>query len=76
MFPCPLHFSGVHRNSSEFIDISNLGYFQKKVLHEVFVQSGFADSIGKDKFKPCPLGTFADSSHTHPKCKKCSAGKL
>ena len=74
---CPLHFSGVHGNSSKFIDISSLRtYFEKWIVREAFIQSGFADSTGEDKLGPCPLGTFVDSSHTHPKCKNCSAGKL
>ena len=74
---CPLHFSGVHGNSSEFIDISSLSTsFEKRIVRGVFIQSGFADSTGEDKLGPCPLGTYVDSSHTHPKCKNCSAGKL
>ena len=75
---CPLNFSGVHGNSSEFIDISDLGTYsdEKRFVREVFVQSGFADSIGEDKLIPCPLGTFVDISRTHPSCKHCPAGKL
>ena len=40
------------------------------------IQSGFAAGNGEDKLGPCPLGTFADSSLTHPNCKNCTAGKL
>ena len=74
---CPLHFSAVYGSSSEFIDISSLRTpFEKRIVRGVFIQSGFADSTGEDMLGPCPLGTFVDSSHTHPKCKNCSAGKL
>ena len=70
-------FSGVQENESEFIDISELGYNERRNIRETFVRSGFADdSVGYYKLLPCPLGTFADSFQTDPKCKNCPAGKL
>ena len=78
IFPCRLHFSGIHGNSSQFIDISDVRYHEKSFVRDVFVRSGFAVKIGEDpdKLGPCPLGTFVDSSRTHPICKYCPAGKL
>ena len=77
-FPYCLHFSGIQGNYSEFIDISDLeNTLQGFLLRNVFLRAGFADeSAGNYKLRPCPLGTFLDSSHTDPKCKSCSAGKL
>ena len=72
-------FSGVQENESEFIDISKLAlpYPASRSIRETFVRSGFADdSVGYYKLLPCPLGTFADSFQTHPRCKNCPAGKL
>ena len=70
-------FSGVQENESESIDISELGYNERRNIRETFVRSAFADdSVGYYKLLPCPLGTFADSFRTDPKCKNCPAGKL
>ena len=79
IFPCYLQFSGVHGNASEFIDISDLKDSSNegtRFARDVFGRSGFADSIEEYKLGPCPLGTFVDSSRTHPSCKHCPAGKL
>ena len=71
------YFSGVQENKSEAIDISNLSGSERNNVRLAFVRSGFADDrSGSDKLRPCPLGTFADSSLTDPNCKNCSAGKL
>ena len=78
-FPYYLHFSGIRENEPEFIDLSDLRNAggQALFIHEVFLRVGFADdSAGKYKLRPCPLGTFVDSSRTDPTCKNCSAGKL
>ena len=72
-------FSGVQENESEFIDISKLAIPNGAIrsIRETFVRSGFAEnSFGYYKLRPCPLGTFADSFQTHPRCKNCPAGKL
>ena len=67
----------MQENTSEFIDISKLRWPVQDSVRETFVRSGFADDgSGKYKLRPCPLGTFVDSSLTDPNCKKCSAGKL
>ena len=72
-----LHFSGVHRESSEFVDISNLPSWRvKNLVRGVFVRSGFANKTKMDKLGPCPLGTFVDSSRADPSCQHCPAGKL
>ena len=39
---------------------------EKMLVREVFVRSGFADSIGEDELGPCPLGTFVESSRADP----------
>ena len=75
ILPYRLHFSGNHGSSSLFIDISDVPFFDKWFVREMFARSGFAVKIG-DKLGPCPLGTFVDSSRTHPSCKYCPAGKL
>ena len=74
-----LHFyySGVQESKSEVLDITNLNWLEKRLVHLVFVRSGFADDqLGRYKLLPCPLGTFAESYPTDPNCKNCSAGKL
>ena len=74
---CRLHFSGLHRGSSEFIDISDLPVGRvKDLVRGVFVRSGFANKTKKDKLGPCSLGTFVDSSRADPSCQHCPAGKL
>ena len=76
-FVCRLHFSGVHRGSSEYVDISDLKFLDvKSFVRESFVQSGFAVKTIDGKFGPCPLGTFVDSSRADPSCQHCPAGKL
>ena len=71
------YFSGVQESKSEAIDISNLRGDERYNVRLAFFRSGFAaDRSGSDKLRPCPLGTFADSSLTDPNCKNCSAGKL
>ena len=71
------YFSSVQESKSEVIDISNLGWPEQSKARLAFVRSGFADDrLGSYKLRPCPLGTFADSSLTDPNCKNCSAGKL
>ena len=77
-FPYYLHFSGIQENEPEFIDLSDLtNTGGDELMREAFLLVGFADdSAGKYKLRPCPLGTFVDSSRTDPTCKNCSAGKL
>ena len=76
-FVCRLHFSGVHRGSSEYVDISDLKFLEvKSFVRESFVQSGFAVKALDGKLGPCPLGTFVDSSRADPSCQHCPAGKL
>ena len=77
-FPYYLYFSGIQESESEFIDISDLrSTTQRDNLLGVFLQVGFADkSAGNYKLRPCPIGTFVDSSRTNPTCENCSAGKL
>ena len=70
------YFSGVQENKSEFVDISELYGHVRDNVRETFVRSGFADRLAEYKLRPCPLGTFVDSSLTDPNCKNCSAGKL
>ena len=70
------YFSGVQQSESEFLDISSVSYGIRDNVRKNFVRSGFADKRpDKDKLRPCPLGTFVDSSLTDPHCKNCSAGK-
>ena len=70
-------FSGVQESESEVIDISNLHWPEDIFVHWAFVHSGFADDrLGRNKLRPCPLGTFANSSSTNLNCRNCSAGKL
>ena len=70
------HFSGVQEDESEFIDISNVDLLVGDNVRKKFVRSGFADKRSdKNELRPCPLGTFVDSSLTDPHCKNCSAGK-
>ena len=67
----------MQENKSEFIDIPKLVWPGQDIVRESFVRSGFADDeLGKYKLRPCPLGSFVDSSLTDPNCKKCPAGKL
>ena len=72
------YFSGVQESESEFIDISKLRWPENQNVRETFVRSGFADYRFGEYYilRPCPLGTFVDSSLPDPKCKNCSAGKL
>ena len=70
------YFSGVQESESEFIDTSSVDSFIIDSVRKNFVGSGFADKRSdKKKLRPCPLGTFVDSSLTDPHCKNCSAGK-
>ena len=71
------YFSGVQENESEAIDISNLRGAERLNVRLAFIRSGFADDrLGWFKLRPCPLGSFADSSLTDPNCKNCPTGKL
>ena len=71
------YFSGVQESKSEAIDISNLRGNERYNVRLAFVRNGFvADRSGGYKLRPCPLGTFVDSSLTDPNCKNCPAGKL
>ena len=71
------YFSGMQKSKSEAIDISNLSGGERYNVRLAFVRNGFAAARSEsDKLRPCPLGTFADSSFTDPNCKNCSAGKL
>ena len=71
------YFSGVQEKESEAIDISNFFEVERHNVRLAFIRSGFADDrLGRFKLRPCPLGSFADSSLTDPNCKNCSAGKL
>ena len=70
------YFSGMQGSESEFFNISSLIYVVRDSVRKNFVPSGFADKRpDKDELRPCPLGTFVDSSLTDPHCKNCSAGK-
>ena len=70
------YFSGVQESESEFIDISSVEPYERDNVRKNFVRSGFAAKRSdKNKLRPCPLGTFVDSSLTDPHCKNCSAGK-
>ena len=67
----------ISESKCEAIDISNLRGPERDNVRLAFVRSGFADDrSGSYKLRPCPLGTFADSSLTDPNCKNCAAGKL
>ena len=77
VFLLHFYFSGVQQSKSEVIDISDLRWPEQYNVRRAFLRSGFADNrLGSYKLRPCPLGTFADSSLTDPICKNCSAGKL
>ena len=44
-------FSGIQENESKSIDISKLGYDERRKIRETFVRSGFADdSVGYFSF--------------------------
>ena len=77
-FPYYLHFSGIQKNKSEFIDISYLrDWAEREKLRFIFIRAGFADeSAGNYKLRPCPLGTSVDTLRAKPTCKNCSAGKF
>ena len=77
-FPYNLHFSGIQKNKSEFIDISYLrDTKEREELRYFFLRVGFADeSAGTYKLRPCPLGTSVDTLRGTPTCKNCSAGKF
>ena len=77
VFLLHFYFSGVQQSKSEVIDISNLSWPEQDNVRQAFLRSGFDDKrLGSYKLRPCPLGTFVDSSLTDPICKNCSAGKL
>ena len=70
------YFSGVQESESEFFNISSVHVLIRDDVRKYFVRSGFADKRSdKDELRPCPLGTFVDSSLTDPYCKNCPAGK-
>ena len=78
-FPGYLLFSGIQENEPGFIDLSDLKKKggEERFMRQAFLRVGFADdSAGNYKLRPCPLGTFVDSSRTNATCKNCSAGKL
>ena len=74
-------FSGFGEDESNYIDLSGIpdSYFFKTNLLNVFRRAGFANStLGKDKLRPCSLGTFVNSSSSDPSgynCLQCPAGK-
>ena len=66
----------MQESESEFLDISSVDFRVRDNVRKNFVRSGFADKRSdKNELRPCPLGTFVDSSLTDPQCKNCSAGK-
>ena len=79
-------FSGFGEDKSNYIDLSGIGVswwisgFVTKTLLEVFGRAGFANSaLGTYKLRPCPLGTFVNTSANDPSdynCLKCPAGKF
>ena len=70
------YFSGVQESESEIIDVSSVDRNVRGIVRKNFVRSGFADKLSdKNELRPCPLGSFVDSSLTDPQCKNCSAGK-
>ena len=77
-----LFFSGFGENESNYIDLSGIldGNLHKINLLEVLGRAGFANSaLGKDKLRPCSLGTFVNSSPSDPSgynCLQCPAGKF
>ena len=76
VFLLHFYFSGVQESESEFIDLSSVDWLVRGIVRKNFVRSGFADKRSdKNELRPCPLGTFVDSSLTDPHCKNCSAGK-
>ena len=70
------YFSGVQESESEFFNMSSVHVLIRDDVRKYFVRSGFADRRSdKEELRPCPLGTFVDSSLTDPHCKNCPAGK-
>ena len=66
----------MQESESEFLNISSVDLLVRYNVRKNFVRSGFAvKRSDKDELRPCPLGTFVDSSLTDPHCKNCSAGK-
>ena len=69
-------FSGSGGSDDDYIDISKYGV--KGLLRKVFARSGFAKRIGDEyKLRPCPLGTFVNSSVSESSdltCLECPAG--
>lgn len=62
----------------DYIDISGIGGFAKKVLLKAFSQAGFAKK-GTDQYKllPCPTGTHLDPSDPYKlECLECPAGTI
>ena len=73
-----MNFSGVEKDDSDFIDISDEDYDPQVALRRGFLRGGFAkyyDESGS-KLLPCSRGSFVDISDTRPRCKDCPAGKL
>ena len=77
-----IFFSGFGKDESNYIDLSRMTtrWNLKETLVKVFGRAGFADSaLGKDKLRPCSLGTFVNSSASDPSdynCLQCPAGKF
>ena len=75
-------FSGFGKDESNYIDLSWMPdwWTMKEILVKVFGRAGFANSsLGKDKLRPCSLGTFVNSSASDPSdynCLQCPAGKF
>lgn len=77
-------FSGLGQNESEFINTKRKIPLPASeqidaILSESFSRAGFANrTYGENKFLPCSVGTFVNSSVTDPselKCLGCPAGK-
>ena len=78
-------FSGFGEDESIYVDLSGISdwghsWWIKKDLLEVLGRAGFTNSaLGKDKLRPCPLGTFVNTSASDPRdynCLQCPAGKF
>jgi len=73
-------FSGLGQDDTEYIDITEEGFFVREVLFEAFSRAGFANQThGKYRLLPCTLGTFVNqtvSNSNDLKCLECPAGKV
>ena len=78
LFSLTFHFSGLEQDDSKYIDISRHPSFVRNELLSAFKRSGFANQVGKYKYKllPCSLGWFVNASSEDNNCKECPAGKL